>query len=231
MKSKNYISLAIIFIGTFGLFAISSALTQTNNLTSPSTTTTRVVSTSTNPNTGSTTVGMISTINGKVVTIESKQIERTSNLSATSTPTWKTNVYTVNTSKAIMIIGGSSTSTVANLKVGDMIMVQGIISGKSIAANIVRDIPTIKNSTPPPMTNRAPVSSANKLATNIPKNNQIGNKTAIVINSNATTSSSTETISNNIPTTNTPPVINTPTQKKPGFWSRFISFIVRLFSF
>lgn len=231
MKSKKYISLAIIFIGIFGLFAISSALTQTNNLISPSTITTRVISTSTNPNMGSTTVGMISAIKGKIITIESKQIERTSNLSATNTPTWKTSIYTVNTSKSILMIGGSSANTVSNLKVGDMIMVQGIINGKNIAANIVRDIPTMKYTTPPPITNRTPASNTNKLATNIPKNNQIGNKTATVINSNATTSSSTETIGSTTPPTNTPPVINTPAQKKPGFWSRFASFIVRLFSF
>jgi hypothetical protein len=89
----------------------------------------------------------------------------------------------------------------------------------------------MKYTTPPPITNRTPASNTNKLATNIPKNNQIGNKTATVINSNATTSSSTETIGSTTPPTNTPPVINTPAQKKPGFWSRFASFIVRLFSF
>ncbi|MEI6191205.1 MAG: hypothetical protein WCP24_02460 [bacterium] len=206
MKYKKYL-LTIIFVSAVGLIIFSPTLAQ-NSIPTRATTSLGFINQKT-LNTGINTAGMISEINGKIITIDSKQM-----IEASNPPTWKTSIYTVNTSNAIMVIGGRSTSTIANVKIGDVIMVQGTISGKNITASMIRDIPTMKLSTT--------TSTANKATTN---------KIALAKNPKAEISSSTKIISSTTPSTNTPPVINTPTQKKPGFWSRFITFIVHLFGF
>jgi len=73
--------------------------------------------------------GTVSAINGTTLTVAGK-----TRPNATTTPT----VYTVDASNAQVIKDGAS-STVASIATGDMVMVQGAVSGADVTATVIRD--------------------------------------------------------------------------------------------
>ncbi len=81
--------------------------------------------------------GTVSAVNGNMITVTSKLRFRRSGNNATTTAA-TTATYTVDASKATVTKNGAS-SSVANITVGDMIMVQGTVSGTNVTATAIRD--------------------------------------------------------------------------------------------
>ncbi|MEI6478667.1 MAG: hypothetical protein WCO18_00085, partial [bacterium] len=83
---------------------------------------------------GSSMLGTVSNINNTTLTIQS--LQRSNNTSASTTSV----DFTVDTSNARIIKAGSTTTaTIANIAVGDKVIVQGTINGNSITAKLVID--------------------------------------------------------------------------------------------
>ena len=218
MKNIKNLFLTIIFASVFSLLTASSVLAQTIPF----------------PNTpkvgigfGPTTVGIVSTINGKIITINSKQTQPVTGFS-TSTPTWKTSTYTINTSGAT-ILKDNTTGNLSNIKVGDLVIIQGIVSGKNITPTTIRDIPiTIHSSSTPMFSNgKATTTVITPVMKNL-KNKYIPKVT--ISSSTATTSTTTIQETNNDIATTTTDTTPAPVSK-PGFFRRIWEFIIHLFGF
>ncbi len=76
-------------------------------------------------------VGSVATVNGTTLTITVRERARKNNPETTAT-------YTVDASKAIVMKAGAS-STVADMQVGDMVMVLGNVNGTTITAIRIMD--------------------------------------------------------------------------------------------
>lgn len=74
--------------------------------------------------------GSVTAVNGTTLTVTSK-----ARINATSTPA---TVYTVDASGAQVLKNGTS-SSVSSIATGDMVMVQGTVSGTNVAATVIRD--------------------------------------------------------------------------------------------
>ena len=75
--------------------------------------------------------GTVSAINGNIITVTSK-FRSKRNSTATTT------AYTVDASNAAVTKNGTA-SSVSNIAVGDMVMVQGTVSGLNVTAKTIRD--------------------------------------------------------------------------------------------
>ena len=78
--------------------------------------------------------GTVSAVNGTTLTVTSKPMMRPN---STSTPA-VTTVYTVTASGATIYKNGA-TSTISSVATGDMVMVQGTVTGTNVAATAIRD--------------------------------------------------------------------------------------------
>lgn len=76
-------------------------------------------------------VGTVSIVSGTTLTVQSKGFGR----GATSTAI---TMYTVDASAA-KVMKNNATSSVSNIATGDMVMVQGTVSGTNVAATMIRD--------------------------------------------------------------------------------------------
>lgn len=89
-------------------------------------------------------VGTVSAVNGTTLTVNSRAMIKPRPMGASSTNEGEgavsvaAAVYTVNASGAKVYKNGA-TSTVANIAVGDMVIVQGTVSGSNVTATVVRD--------------------------------------------------------------------------------------------
>ena len=82
-------------------------------------------------------VGTVTAVNGNTITVTSKQGgPKTREGSTAVAPT--TVVYTVNATNAI-VKKNNATSTVSSILVGDMVMVQGTVTGTNVVATTIRD--------------------------------------------------------------------------------------------
>jgi len=79
-------------------------------------------------------VGTVSTVNGTTLTVSGRNGFMPGKVSSTSAAT----IFTVNASNA-KVIKGNATSTVANISVGDVVVIQGTVSGTNINATLIRD--------------------------------------------------------------------------------------------
>lgn len=75
-------------------------------------------------------VGKVSSINGNIITVVGRQ-----NQYSTSSIT----TYTVNATGATIVYKKNATSTLSNILVGDMIMVQGTANGTNVTATIIHN--------------------------------------------------------------------------------------------
>lgn len=76
-------------------------------------------------------VGIVTTINGKILTITARPGF------GSTTPATAT-IFTVDATNA-SVIKGKATSSIAQIAVGDMVIVQGAISGTNVTAKTIRD--------------------------------------------------------------------------------------------
>ncbi|MEI6553866.1 MAG: hypothetical protein WCO09_04810, partial [bacterium] len=82
-------------------------------------------------------VGNVTAVNGNSITVTSRQggpRPTTGETAATPTPV----VYTVDATNAV-VKKNNATSTVASIAVGDMVMIQGTVSGTNVVATNIRD--------------------------------------------------------------------------------------------
>ncbi len=106
-----------------------------------------------NPN-GSSMFGTVSKIDNTTLTIQTLQRQNPTSTTTTAVD------FTVDASSARIIKSGSTTTaTIANIAIGDKIIVQGTISGNSIVAKLVIDTlpPQVQAQTPPKTPVKAPV--------------------------------------------------------------------------
>ena len=80
--------------------------------------------------------GTVASVSGDTLTITSKMRQR--GTASTTPPTITT--YTIDATSAKVTKAGAA-STVSAIVVGDMVMVQGTVSGTSVAATAIRDVP------------------------------------------------------------------------------------------
>jgi len=86
-------------------------------------------------------VGKVSAVNGNTITVTGRQNSprpEPSSGSTTPPPATATITYTVDATNAI-VLKNNATSTVSSITVGDMIMVQGTVSGTNVVATNIRD--------------------------------------------------------------------------------------------
>lgn len=81
--------------------------------------------------------GKITAISDTTVTVSSSNTADSSGSSSAATSV----VYTVDASKAVIAKGGVSAATIANLSVGDTVIVQGTITGTAVVAATIIDHP------------------------------------------------------------------------------------------
>jgi hypothetical protein len=81
--------------------------------------------------------GTVATNDGSTLTITSKPRPNRGNASSTATTTPVT--YTVSTTSATTVTKNAATSSVSAISVGDIVMVQGTVSGTNVAATAIRD--------------------------------------------------------------------------------------------
>lgn len=132
MQNKKYISFLVIVGVMLGLIGASPALAKSNS----------------NGNNGigeierqikkPLVVGTVATINGTTLTVTEKA--KSNGVTAVT--------YTVDASNATVTKNGK-VSTVSNIAVGDMVMIQGTLTGTNIKATIIRDGITKKEKTTP----------------------------------------------------------------------------------
>ena len=145
MKSKKYLSLALVVTSLFGLAAISPVLAETTNGQGNS-----------QENQGRapkvammrpTVAGTVTAVSGNTVTMTSKrgfgmmgrgELRNRATSTATTTVTLKTVTYIVDATNA-KVVKNNSTSTVSAITVGDNLLVQGTITGTNIVATNIRD--------------------------------------------------------------------------------------------
>ena len=77
--------------------------------------------------------GTVSAINGTTLTVTSKAMMRPNTASAPAAT-----VYTIDAGSAKVMKNGTS-STVADIATGDLVMVQGTVSGTNVTATVIRD--------------------------------------------------------------------------------------------
>ena len=190
MKSKKYLSLAVVLVSVFSLVFVSSALAQTtgdkgqpNQSRSAQMRNLKVQKLNQKP----AIFGMVSAVNGNIITMTSKQglgmMGRGEN--ATTTVTIKSVTFTVDATNAV-VTKNNATSTVSSIIVGDTVVVQGTITGTDVVATNIRDgqimnrgVKKTASSTPPVMGNGEPVIAGKVSAIN-------GNSLSITNNSNFT---------------------------------------------
>jgi precorrin-6B methylase 2 len=79
-------------------------------------------------------VGTVSTINGTTLTISGRNGFMPDRTASTSTAT----IFTVDASNA-KVVKGNASSTVSGISVGDVVVVQGTVSGTNVTATMIRD--------------------------------------------------------------------------------------------
>jgi hypothetical protein len=77
--------------------------------------------------------GTVASVSGDTLTVTAR-----TRPNASSTPSVPATVYTVDATNAKVVKNGA-TSTIASVNVGDMVMVQGTVSGTNVAAKMIRD--------------------------------------------------------------------------------------------
>ena len=81
--------------------------------------------------------GTVSSISGSTITVSSKGWQR-GGPNGSSTPAVPAMTYTVDASNAVVIKNGA-TSTISSVVSGDMIAVEGTVSGSNVTAKVIRD--------------------------------------------------------------------------------------------
>lgn len=82
----------------------------------------------------STVVGTVSAVNSNTLTISGRNGFMSGRVGSTSAAT----IFTVDASNAT-VIKGNATSSVSSISVGDVVVIQGTVSGTNIAAKLIRD--------------------------------------------------------------------------------------------
>lgn len=85
--------------------------------------------------------GTVSAISGTTLTVTSKKMERERTGTSASVTATAAITYTIDASKATVIGKDNTTSSLSTIAVGDMVMVQGTVSGTNIVATAIRDVP------------------------------------------------------------------------------------------
>jgi len=137
MKNNRNIIIVLLLVSSFAAVTIPAfADTNSRSNQAPRSNMARIGSQRPNPGI----LGTVSSINGNVLTINSKLANIFGKKRATTTPqiTPITKIYTVDTSNAI-ILKNNAISSVSNIAIGDTVVVQGTITGTSITATTVRD--------------------------------------------------------------------------------------------
>ncbi len=86
-------------------------------------------------------VGKVTAVNGNTITVTKnahREFKRGTSTPVTTTTPPAPIIYTIDASNAV-VIKGNATSTVASITVGDVLSVQGTVSGTNVTATKIRD--------------------------------------------------------------------------------------------